>query len=96
MKINVRGKDKSTIKSKAKATEIILEELDLNLNNRWLIKRKALATTGRILQNLKFGFDNYLRQLVILKYFYPPGKWWDFVKPTKNTSSPFILFPASF
>jgi len=69
---------------------------DLDLNNMWLVRKKALVTTTRIEKNLKVRNDSYLDRIIILKYFYSPREWWNFIEPTKNNKNPFSVFPLSF
>jgi superfamily I DNA/RNA helicase/CRISPR/Cas system-associated exonuclease Cas4 (RecB family) len=70
--------------------------IDFDLNNMWLVRKKALVAAARMSGNLKFDREVYLDKIIFLKCFYPPEKWWSFIKPTKNNKNPFILFPQSF
>jgi len=92
-KINTLNGNKK--KNKKEMSEIE-SELDFDLNNMWLIRRRALVAAAKMQHNLKFNHNNYLNYIIILKYFYHPSQWWNFIMPTKNNRNPFLLFPASF
>jgi len=69
---------------------------DFDLNSMWLVRKKALVGTARMSKNMKFDRESYLNKIIVLKFFYSPDRWWDFIKPTKNNKNPFVLFPQPF
>jgi len=99
-KINSEEKLKhATQKKKLSKNEIAAEdyfELDDYLARKWLIKKRAVVNTAKLLKGIKLNFNNYLRQLYFLKYFYPPDRWWSFINYTKNKNRPSLIFPAVF
>lgn len=68
----------------------------IDLNNIWLIRKKALVAAFRMHNNLKIDRRTYQEKIIILKHFYPPSRWWDFIEATKNTKNPFRLFSLPF
>jgi len=99
-KINPGEKLKhATQKKKLNKDKITAEdcfELDDYLARRWLVKKRAVVNTAKLLKGNKLNFNNYLRQLYFLKHFYPPGRWWGSINHTKNKNNPFLIFPAVF
>ncbi len=93
-KVGVLKENESSVKE-GRIPEIE-SELDSYLDDMWLIRKRALVATAKMQHDLKFNLDHYLNQIILLKYFYHPGQWWDFAVPTRNSKNPFLLSPVSF
>lgn len=63
------------------------------LKKGWLERKRAIASTYRLLKSSKVDFLDYLKELYYLKYSYPPESWWSLRYETENTNKPFIIFP---
>ncbi len=69
---------------------------DFDLNNLWLVRKKTLVATYKMSEGLELDRRSYLNKIAILKHFYNPENWWNFIKTTENSKNPFVSFPASF
>jgi DNA helicase II / ATP-dependent DNA helicase PcrA len=69
---------------------------DIDLNNIWLTRKKALVAVSRLENNLKVEHKCYRNKIIFLKHFYNPAMWWDFIKPTRNMKNPLNIFSQSF
>ncbi|MEA2016310.1 MAG: ATP-dependent DNA helicase [Actinomycetota bacterium] len=93
-----KGKEKIKNDSSSEKTEIkeMWELPGLDLNNLWLVRKKAMVAAYKRDKGLSSNSRSYLNEITILKHFYNPGEWWSFVKATKNSKNPLASFPPSF
>jgi DNA helicase II / ATP-dependent DNA helicase PcrA len=66
------------------------------LKKNWLERKRAAASTYKLLKDLKVNAVDYFKKLYFLKYFYPVENWWNLRNETKNTNRPFLIFPPVF
>ncbi len=67
-----------------------------DLNNLWLVRKRAMVAAYRAGRGLRFDSAGYMRNIAILSRFYHPQEWWNFIKPTENNKNPFDFIPVSF
>jgi DNA helicase II / ATP-dependent DNA helicase PcrA len=66
------------------------------LKKNWLERKRATASTYKLLKGSKVNFIDYLKELYYLKYFYPHESWWSQRHETENTNKPFLIFPPVY
>ena len=66
------------------------------LKKNWLERKRAIASTYKLLKGSKVNFLDYLKELYYLKYFYPHESWWSLRYETENTNKPFLIFPPVY
>jgi len=85
------------VNSVNKSNKISLDGIPFEcLQNKWLIKKKALVSTYRIEKNMSFDkkkFDSYKSYL---KKFYEPDLWWNLRKETLNNINPYGICKSRF
>jgi len=86
------NKIKKLKKKHANKKPIIKSELRKN----WLERKRAIASTYKLLKGSKVNFINYLKELYYLKYSYPHESWWNLRYETENTNKPFLIFPPVY
>ncbi|MBU4293890.1 MAG: ATP-dependent helicase, partial [Actinobacteria bacterium] len=83
----------SKLKKKVAYKKLILKS---ELKKNWLERKRATASTYRLLKGSKVNFIDYLKELYYLKYFYPHESWWSLRQETENTNKPFLIFPPVY
>ena len=62
----------------------------------WVLKKRSLVSMYRMSKSLKTDHGDFLKDLIDLSRSYPPKKWWNINKETKNNNMPYKLFPRPF
>jgi len=91
-----RGKAGSKTIDKDTVIKSMEEMPYFDLNNLWLVRKRAMAATYRADRGLNVDRAGFLNNFAILNQFYHPQEWWSFIKPTKNKRNPFNFFAVSF